>query len=231
VCGTIVAVELISRYLGARTAQIAASGTMLGGAIYLTVGAIPVLLGLLGPSLGLDVADTEQFIPKLAEQHLVGPVYVVFVGAIVSAILSAVHAALHAPASQLSHNIVVRAVPSLSERGKLWSVRLTVLVLSVVAFLIALTSEGIHELVETASAFGSAGVFVATLFALFTRFGGPASAYAAILAGMFVWAIGKYACEFSVPYLLGLLAAFVGYVALAWVKTPAPMNARQAETG
>jgi hypothetical protein len=44
------------------------------------------------------------------------------------------------------------------------------------AFLIAITSEGITKLVETASAFGSAGVFVATLFALFSRFGGPASA-------------------------------------------------------
>ena len=191
----------------------------MGGAIYLGVGAIPVLLGLLGPGLGLDVTDTEQFIPKLAEKHLVGPVYVVFVGAIVSAILSAVHAALHAPASQLSHNILVRAVPDLSERGKLWSVRLTVLALSVFAFLIAITSEGIHELVETASAFGSAGVFVATLFALFTRFGGPASAYASIIAGMVVWAVGKYALELSVPYLLGLLAALLGYVALAWLDT------------
>jgi hypothetical protein len=72
-------------------------------------------------------------------------------------------------------------------------------------------------------------VFVATIFALFTRFGGPASAYAAIISGMLVWAIGKYALELSVPYLLGLLAAFVGYVALAWVDTPASMNARQAE--
>jgi Na+/proline symporter len=215
VCGTVVAVELISRFLGARTAQVATSGTVIGGAVYLAVGAIPVLLGLLGPQLGLEVSDAEQFVPKLAEQHLVGPVYVVFVGAIVSAILSAVHAALHAPASQLSHNIVVRAVPGLSEHGKLWSVRLTVLGLSVVAFLIAITSEGIHELVETASAFGSAGVFVATLFALFSRFGGPASAYASILAGMLVWAVGKYALELSVPYLLGLLAALVGYVAMA----------------
>jgi Na+/proline symporter len=219
VCGTIVAVELISRFLGARTADVAAIGTVTGGAIYLAVGTIPVLLGLLGPKLGLDVADAEQFIPKLAEQHLVGPVYIVFVGAIVSAILSAVHAALHAPASQLSHNIIVRTVPGLSESGKLWSVRLTVLGLSVVAFFIAITSEGIHELVETASAFGSAGVFVATLFALFTRFGGPASAYASIIAGMIVWAVGKYALELSVPYLLGLLAALLGYVAMAWLDT------------
>ena len=218
VCGTIVAVELISRFLGARTAQIAATGTMLGGAIYIAVGMIPVFLGLLGPNLGVDVADAEQFMPRLAEKHLIGPVYIVFVGAIVSAILSAVHAALHAPASQLSHNILVRAAPGLSERGKLWSVRMTVLALSVVAFLIAITSHGIHELVETASAFGSAGVFVATLFALFTRFGGPASAYAAIISGMLVWAVGKYALELSAPYLCGLLAALVGYVGLAWLR-------------
>ena len=31
ICGTIVAVELISRFLGARTADVAATGTVLGG--------------------------------------------------------------------------------------------------------------------------------------------------------------------------------------------------------
>ena len=124
--------------------------------------------------------------------YLPGLLYVAFVGAIISAILSAVHSALHAPAAQISHNIVVRLVPGLSDRGKLWSVRLTVLALSIVAFVISLSSEGIKELVETASAFGSAGVFVATLFALFTRFGGPLSAYASVAAGMLVWAGGKY---------------------------------------
>ena len=32
---------------------------------------------------------------------------------------------------------------------------------------------------------------------------------------MIVWAVGKYALELSVPYLLGLLAALLGYVAMA----------------
>ena len=85
--------------------------------------------------------------------------------------------------------------------------RLTVLVLSVVAFVISFTSEGIRDLVETASAFGSAGVFVATLFALFTKFGGPLSAYASVIAGMLVWAAGKYFGT-ETPYLLGLAAAW-----------------------
>jgi Na+/proline symporter len=215
ICGTIVAVELISRFLGARTADVARIGTVLGGSIYLVVGAIPVFLGLVGSSIADKVPDAEQLVPRLAELYLPGVLHVAFVGAIISAILSAVHAALHAPASQISHNIVVRLIPGLSDNGKLWSVRMTVMVLSIVAFVLAITSHRIKDLVETASAFGSAGVFVTALFALFTRYGGPASAYASVAAGMLVWAVGKYAFGLATPYLLGLLAAFVGYVGVA----------------
>lgn len=71
--------------------------------------------------------------------------------------------------------------------------------LSLVAYLISVTSERIHDLVETASAFGSAGVFVTALFALFTRFGGPRSALASVGSGMLVWAAGKYVVAVPAP--------------------------------
>jgi solute:Na+ symporter, SSS family len=218
VCGTIVAVELISRFLGARTAEVARLGTMLGGGTYLLIGLIPVFLGLVGPRVVGNIADSEQIVPRIAVLFLPGVLYIAFVGAIISAILSAVHAALHAPASQISHNIVVKLIPGLSDRGKLWSVRATVMGLSIVAYLLSVTSSRIHDLVETASAFGSAGVFVTALFALFTRFGGPASAYASVAAGLLVWAGGKYALNLTAPYLLGLLAALVGYVGMALLE-------------
>jgi Na+/proline symporter len=144
-----------------------------------------------------------------------GFLYVVFIGAIISAILSVVHAALHAPAAQISHNLIEPMNPRLTDSGKLWSVRMTVLALSVVAALISFSSERIKDLIETASAFGSAGIFVATLFALFTRIGGPLSAYASVAAGMVVWATGKYVLGLSTPYLLGLLAALIGYLGAA----------------
>jgi Na+/proline symporter len=214
VCGTIVAVELISRFLGARTAEVARLGTMAGGALYLVIGLIPVFLGLMGPHLMDKVEDAEQIVPRLAETFLPGALYVAFVGAIISAILSAVHAALHAPAAQISHNILSRMIPGISDRGKLWLVRVTVMGLSVIAYVLSVTSQRIHDLVETASAFGSAGVFVTALFALFTRFGGPASAYASVCAGMVVWAAGKIA-GITAPYLLGLLAATLAYVLVA----------------
>lgn len=188
---------------------------MLGGVIYLTVGLIPVFLGLMGHKVIGNVGEAEQIVPKLAEMFLPGVLYVAFVGAIISAILSAVHAALHAPASQISHNIVVRLLPGLSDGGRLWSVRMTVMALCLVAYLISISSNRIHDLVETASAFGSAGVFVAALFALFTKFGGPASAYASVAAGMLVWAAGKYALNLPAPYVLGLLCSAVSYIGVA----------------
>lgn len=212
VCGTIVAVELISRFLGARSASVAALGTTLGGGIYLVVGLIPIFLGLMAPIVMPGIEDPEQTVAKLAEVFLPGILHVAFVGAIVSAILSAVHAALHAPAAQISHNIVVRVLPNVTERGKLWAVRLTVLALSIVAYLIALSSHTIKDLVETASAFGSAGVFVVTLFALFTRFGGPLSAYVSSATGLIVWAGGQYVAGLSFPYISALLASAAAYV-------------------
>jgi Na+/proline symporter len=218
VCGTIVAVELISRFLGARTAEVARLGTVLGGGTYLLIGLIPVFLGLVGPRVAGTIPDSEQIVPRIAELFLPGVLYIAFVGAIISAILSAVHAALHAPASQISHNIVIRLIPGLSDRGKLWCVRATVMGLSIVAYLLSVTSSRIHDLVETASAFGSAGVFVTALFALFTRFGGPASAYTSVAAGLLVWAGGKYALALTAPYLLGLAAALVGYVGMALLE-------------
>jgi Na+/pantothenate symporter len=218
ICGTIVAVEIISRFLGARSAQVAARGTAVAGAAYLVVGTIPVFLGLAAAQLLPNAPEAEQTVARLAQVHLPGLLYIAFAGAIISANLSVVHAALHAPAAQLSHNIVVRVISGLSDTGKLWAARLTVLVLSNVAFALALASEGIHELIENASAFGSAGVFVTTLFALFTGFGGSLAALTSIASGMIVWAGGKFVLGLATPYLLGLCAALVGYVAVALLE-------------
>ncbi len=217
ICGTIVSVELISRFLGARTGTVAASGTLAGALVYLAIGIIPVTLGLIGPGLLPGITDSEQIVPRLAEAYMPSSLRIVFVGAIISAILSTVHSALHAPASQVSHNIVVQAIPGIGPRGKLWAVRLTVMALSVLATALALTAERIHDLVETASAFGSAGVFVVTMFALFTRLGGPASAYAALASGMGVWLIARFALGLDTPYLLALAAAFTFYLGFSTV--------------
>jgi hypothetical protein len=90
---------------------------------------------------------------------------------------------------QIAHTIRGRLMPEPTDRGKLWSVRLIVMMLSTVAYLLSVTSQRIHDLVETASAFGSAGVFV-TPRCLRLALGRDASTYASLAAGMLVWAAG-----------------------------------------
>lgn len=216
ICGTIVAVELISRFLGARTVATAATGTMIGGAMYLVVGLIPIYLGFAAPQVLPDTLNNpEETVPLLAQMYLSPAFYVIFVGAIISAVLSTVHATLHAPAAQISHNLIAGTWPQLSPRTRLLAVRAAVAALTVVAYLLAATSDTIKELVETASAFGSAGVFVTMMFAMFSRYGGAPSAYAAIGVGMLTWGWSKYVWGFGTPYLAALATAVIAYVVTA----------------
>jgi Na+/proline symporter len=215
VCGTVVSVELISRYLGSHTSKIAVTGTVLGGAIYLAVGLVPVYLGLVGPSLIPGLTEPEQIVPRLAETFLPSWLRIAFVGAIVSAILSTVHSALHGPASQIAHNLVLPRLPGLAPKTGLWVVRGSVMALCIVAYALSLTTERIRELVEIASAFGSAGVFVVALFALFTNIGGVPSAYGAMVTGMVVWLLARFGFGAPTPYTLALVSAFAVYVILA----------------
>jgi Na+/proline symporter len=226
ICGSLVAVELISRFLGARSASVARAGTVAGGLMYLAVGLIPVFLGLAAarlvetnPEFKMTLSQSEQVVPALAQYVLPQWDYVLFAGALISAILSTVHSALHAPASQVSHNIVARFVPTLDARGKLLAVRMTVIALSIVAFALALTSERIKDLVEVASAFGSAGVFVTAMFAIFTRIGGASSALASIVVGIVVWATGRFALDWTTPYMAALACSTIAYLAVAAWET------------
>ena len=215
VCGSLLAVELLSRILGCKSAATARNATLIGAALYLTVGVVPVTLGLLGPTLAPGLAEPEQLVALLAQQHLSTLLYVLFAGALISAILSTVDSCLLAAASLVSHNLVVPLKPNLSERQRVRTARIGVAVFGVLAYVIALYAGGIYELVATASAFGSAGIFVVGLFGLFSRTGGAPSAYAALVAGVVVWAAGEYWLEWSTPYITAVADALAAYLLAA----------------
>lgn len=235
--GSFVAIELISRFLGARSATVAAWGTILGGTMYIVIGALPVFLGLAAqtlvqtdPAIAAKLTDSERTVSVLSEHFLPSWHYVIFGGALISAILSVVHSALHASGAQVSHNIVVRVVPTMGGREKLIAARISVVVLTAIAFVLALTSERIKELVEIASAFGSAGVFVSAAFGLFTRIGGPLSAALSICLGTIVWALGHFVFAWATPYLIAIACSGVAYLAASlWQPEPLRDDGRSGE--
>ncbi len=214
VLGSVVAQELVVRVSASRSPEIARRASIAGGAVYLGVGLVPVFLGLVAPRFLGPLEHPEQALSLLAQQHLSELLYVVFAGGLVSAILSTVDSTLLVASSLFSHNLVQPLAPAMGERAKLRTARLGVIGFGLAAFLLALGARGVSDLVEEASAFGSAGVVVVVLFGLFTRFGGRWSAYAALVGGAGVYlAAGQLGCPY--PYLASLAAALLGYVAAA----------------
>jgi Na+/proline symporter len=99
-----------------------------------------------------------------------------------------------------------------SQRAKVALARGGVAAFGVVAWALAARAGGVFELVEQASAFCSAGIFVTITLGLFTRWGGPRTAIATLLAGAGVY-LAAVAAEIEAPFLASLAAALATYVA------------------
>ncbi len=218
ILGSITAQELVARIVACRSPQVAQRSAWMASGAYLTVGLMPVALGLMATKMSLGAVDGEHVLPVLARQHLPTVGYVLFVGALVSAILSTVDSSLLVAGSLASHNLVVPHLPRISERGKLLAARLGVLAAGLVAWYLALASDSVLTLVEEASGFGSAGILVLMIFSLWSRYGGPASAMAALLAGIAVWIPAHYIYALPYDYLASVGAAFAAYLLVGSVE-------------
>jgi Na+/proline symporter len=228
ILGSITAQELVGRIVACRSPQVAQRAAWMASAAYLAVGILPVGLGLIATQVRLDVVDAEHVLPALAAAHLSQMGYVLFVGALVSAILSTVDSCLLVAGSLISHNLVVPHLPAMTEAGKLRAARLGVVGSGLVAWGLALTSNSVLQLVEEASGFGSAGILVLMLFALWSRFGGASAALGALIAGVAVWIPAHFVYALPYDYLASVAAAFGAYFLVGMLERfkPAPAAIR-----
>lgn len=128
------------------------------------------------------------------------------------------YVALLSAGSLSAHNLILPLLPRASEPRKLAINRGAVVFFGVVAYGLALGSEGVYALVEEASAFGTAGVFVCVMFGLFTRCGGAVAALSALLLGFAAYLLGAHYLALAQPYLVSLCCAFLGYLAGALLE-------------
>lgn len=210
VFGSVIATELVARVIATRTPMIARRASVAAGGLYLAVGSIPVFVGLVGASLASDLAHPEQLLPTVAQDLLPTVLYAVFAGGLLSAILSTVDSTLLVSSGLLSHNLVVPALPRATERTKVLVARAGVVGFGIVAYVLAIHATGVFELVEQASALGSAGTLVAVTFGLFTKWGGARTAAATIVAGI-VGYVGAALADLPYPFLLSLMASLGTY--------------------
>jgi solute:Na+ symporter, SSS family len=214
ILGSLFTQELLMRITSSRSARLARNCTLGAGCIYLVVGAIPVVLGLLGRTVvpGIDEADT---VLTVVTRHYLGELgFVIMSGALVSAILSTVDSALLACGALVAHNLVPASLRQRNPGAALRVARASVVLLGLVAYGLAHMSDSVHELVQEASAFGSTGVLVIGIMALgsrTSRAGGPVAALVALGLGVVSWVVLAHVLHSPVAYLGSLAWAAGGY--------------------
>ena len=214
VFGSLVTAEIVGRIIATRTPQIARRASLVAGGMYISVGLIPVFVGIVGHELVTSIEDPEQLMSVVARTILPTVGYAIFAGALTSAILSTVNSTLLIASGLMSHNLLIPALGVTRERSKVLLARAGVAVFGVIAYVLALRSEGVFKLVEQASAFGSAGALVTITFGLFTRFGGPLAALATLTLSMVAYLGASYGGT-AHPFLLSLAVAFTTYLIVA----------------
>ena len=211
VFGSLVTTEIVGRIIATRSAEVARRASVLAGFMYITVGLIPVFVGIVGHNLVTGMDDPEQLMAVVARNALPTVGYAIFAAALTSAILSTVNSTLLIASGLMSHNLLIPALGITQERTKVVLARAGVGVFGVIAYVLALRSEGVFMLVEQASAFGSAGALVTITFGLFTRLGGPITALATLLVGTSSYFAGSFG-GVGQPFVLSLVAALLTYV-------------------
>ena len=218
ILGSIVAQEMIARFLGAKTARTAVRGGLMAGGLYLIVGVFPLAFGLIGASAGFDAGAGDLYLPLMAAELLPSALFVVFIGALFSAVLSTVDSALLAVSGLAAENLYARVRRNAEAGEKLIAARALTVIAGLAALAVAFSGETIYALVELASALGSAGLLVSLMIGLHTRFGGEWSALAALAAGLVTIWLADWVLVISGGFLLSIAAAALAYGLAGFVR-------------
>ena len=183
--------ELSQRMFAARDERTAIWACHLSGLGYLTVGLIPLGLGLAADLL-VPGAPEQSTLTTLAQLFLSPGMAVVFTLVLMSAVLSTIDSALLSPASVLAQNL---AWPLLRERieprgwTELQVNRACVLVVGVGALITAYVGEDAYSLLEEAYALGMVSLLVPLLIGLHSERGDERAALVAMAVGTGAWLV------------------------------------------
>ena len=230
--GNIPGQDVLQRVFASRSERVARRSCLIAGGLYLVLGAVPVVLGLVAGLLAPgDQAPMLAALGRILFSPLASLGLLLLVA---SAVLSTVDSALISAGSVLAQNLLRHGLPR-AEMLRLS--RLAVLIVGGASLVYAFQGFSAYALLEDAYELTLVGLFVPLTAGLFSRRGGSAAALGAMGAGVLLWgwhvALGwEWFLEpallpagIPIPKSIGLTAASgIGYLAgsLRTRSTPAP---------
>jgi len=218
--GSIPQQDVFQRVMSARSAKTAVQASYLSGFMYLTIGLIPLIIGLCGRILYPDVqdGDTQMVIPMMVLEHGTMLLQILFFGALLSAILSTTSGAMLAPATVIGENLIRPWVKNIADKQLLMLMRLSVVFVALCSAAMAVYEGNIYDLVGQSSALSLVSLFVPLTAGLYWKRASDAGALSSITLGMAVWIYFEFVRPSDIPSLiLGGLASLFAMIVVSWV--------------
>ncbi len=214
--GSFAAQDMLQRTFASRNESVAQNSAYLAGFGYLTVGLVPVLLGMIGYVEMSGLADPETVIPRLAMEHLPPILMALFLSALLAAIMSSSDSALLAGSSIITSSILPLLKKDVSDRDRLNSARWSVPLIGAIALIVGLTVQEVYDLAINALAVIMVVLVAPTVLAIWWPRANRAGALAAMITGYVVWLGLPVISPGSPSDFLGFLAG----LAMMLVVTP-----------
>jgi len=205
----VTAQTLLQRAFSARNEQVAQNSFYLAGIGHLSLGMIPVMLGIIASVTMPGIVDTESVIPTMAIEHLHPVAIAIFVGALLAAIMSSADSALLAAASLFSVNILPLFKPELTDKLRLLATRIAIPVFGSMAVYVALEVQVVYDLIMDSNSVILVCVTIPFIVGVYWRKANRTGALVSMAVGFLTWFVAILFAPGFPGDLLGLLTGLV----------------------
>ncbi len=193
--GVIPTQSLLQRFLAAKDELTAVRAGYLGSLLYLTVGMLPVLIGMiyfnLNPDLTIDEALTKILL-YCAVDYLPPVLTVIFIIALTAAIMSSADSILLAVSSLLGKNVQSYFRPEATDEQILKMTRRLIPLNAILALAIGLSTNSILNLAVASGVCCFVGITVPFIAGFFWKKANCYGAIASTVGGIVSWIIGYF---------------------------------------
>jgi len=205
----VTAQTLLQRAFSARNEQVAQNSFYLAGIGHLSLGMIPVMLGIIASVTMPGIVDKESIVPELAIAHLHPVAVAIFVGALLAAIMSSADSALLAAASVFSINVLPLFKSELSDRYRLLATRIAIPLFGSISVYVALEVQVVYDLIQDSNSVILVCVTIPFIVGVWWHKANRTGALVSMAVGFLTWFLAiVYAPGFPGD-LLGLLTGLV----------------------
>jgi solute:Na+ symporter, SSS family len=190
--GSLPSQDVYQRAMSSNSERTAVYSCYLGALLYLVLAMLPLFISLCTKQLYPERwnGDTQTALPQMVLNHTSLPVQILFFGSLLSAIMSTTSSAILAPASVFSENLVKPLLQNRIRDSQLLLItKLSVVLFSVIASVMACMRSNIYELVGESSILSMVSLFVPLTFGLYWHRANAVGAVASMLTGIVTWGL------------------------------------------